>query len=276
VGEQRHLPDRSLHGGQVTRIVIGEAGVSSGVETLQAPLGSVFVIDDNPAGMNRQTLKVLALGTVLLGACSFAPIALIQGLPSEAQFISLSYRSQSPVKREPNAETVVVGVTVQDQRDIKDKVAGQTNYAGAEVAALRSTTDIPGLVGRSIKAEITHRGFNLGSGGVTVVTNLWRFYNYFDGNAATGDANSEVDFDVYVYKPGRPRVGQHLYYRHLHGVGIKPINFHVVDSGKAALEEAFTNAMNQLLGDHRFFEALLRAAPPPATSTPRPTPSGGG
>ena len=245
-----------------------------GWRTLQAPLGSFFVIDDNPAGMNQQTLKVLALGALLLGACSVGCVALIHSLPSEAQLISLSYRSQSPVKREPNAETVVVGVTVQDQRDIKDKVAGQTNYAGAEAAALRSTTDVPGLVGRSIKAEITHRGFNLGSGGVSVVTNLWHFYNYFDGNSATGDANAEVDFDVYVYKPGRPRVGQHLYYRHLHGVGIKPVNLHLVDSGKAALEDAFTSAMNQLLGDHRFFEALLRAAPPPATSTPRPTPDG--
>ena len=226
--------------------------------------------------MNRQTLKVLALGALLLDACSVGCVALIHSVPREAQLISLSYRSQSPVKREPNAETVVVGVTVEDQREIKDKVAGQTNYAGAEAAALRSTTDIPGLVGRSINAEITHRGFNLGSGGVTVVTNLWRFYNYFDGNNATGDADAEVDFDVYVYKPGRPRVGQHFYYRHLHGVGIRHINFQVVDSAKAALEEAFASAMNQLLGDHRFFEALLRAAPPPAPSTPRPAPDTGG
>jgi hypothetical protein len=116
----------------------------------------------------------------------------------------------------------VVGVTVQDQRDIKDRVAGQTNYAGAEAAALRSTTDVPGLVGRSIKAEITHRGFNLGGVVVSVVTNLWHFYNCFDGNNATGESNAEVDFDVYVYKPGRSRVGQHLYYRHLHGVGLRP------------------------------------------------------
>jgi len=180
-------------------------------------------------------------------------------------YIPLSYRSQSPVPRVPGAEGITVSVTTNDRREITEGICGKIPQGFRRTVVLDTTTDLTGLVSRSIKAELSHRGFEIGSKGVQVVANLWIFYCQPGGQGETVDA--DVSIDVFVYRAGHPPIGQELYYRYVHGEHIrrKLVLSWSMGYAREILESSFADAMKQLFADRRFLNTLMSKE---AQSTP--------
>lgn len=131
-------------------------------------------------------------------------------------------------------------------------------------------------VSRAIKAELSHRGFDIDYKGIPVVANVGRFLCYRGDVVSTIDAM--VGIDLFVYRAGRPPIGQEFFYRYIKGEYIdreKGVRWWNGENAKRALEAALEDAMKQLFSDGRFVNVLLDPsvqAPPPAAKRPPPPP----
>jgi len=193
--------------------------------------------------------------------------------------VSLSYLAQSPVERVPGAENIKVNVMAKDMRPNKDWVCArsmpQLGMERQAVGRMESTTPPAGLFSRAIKAELSHRGFEMDYKGIPVVANVDTFVCYCAGRMSTIDA--EVGVDLFVYRAGRPPIGQEFFYRHVKGEysDQDPLKLWDKENAKIALEAALADAMKQLFSDRRFINALLNPAvqaPPPVAKQPPPPP----
>lgn len=194
--------------------------------------------------------------------------------------ISLTYRAQAPVERVPGAENIKVNVIANDMRETKDWVCAgsgkRVQNARQAVGIIESVTPPAGLVGRAIKAELSHRGFDIDYKGIPVVANVGRFLCYRGDALSTIDAT--VGIDLLVYRAGRPPIGQEFFYRYIKGEYVdreKGIRWWNGENAKLALEAALADAMKQLFSDRRFIHVLLDPAvqaPPPAAKKSPPPP----
>lgn len=180
--------------------------------------------------------------------------------------VRLSYQPRGPTERMEEAQGVNVAVVVRDERRGKerDRVSCKKNGYGMEMAAIRSETDVPGLVRGSIEAELTRRGFQSGPGGFTVVVELRRLYNDFHPGFFTGDAMAEADLEVSVFAPGAVEGLPPLFVARAEGEG-RNLNIQLSsgENAKPALEGALSEAVSNLFNNPRFVAALL-IGPPPA------------
>jgi hypothetical protein len=193
--------------------------------------------------------------------------------------IPLAYYARSPVTRVPGAEKVSVHVIADDFRGDKAMVCAHFNALGWLGAAHPSTPEPAAFVQRAVKAELAHRGFDLGSKGVPVVLALSSFYCERKDrvNGLLGFTDADVDFDLSVYSRGRQRAGQEIYHRHVTGVFrdrniVGPFS---IEGAQAALQAALEDAIKQLFSDQGVVNTLLSPAaqappPPPTGRTPPP------
>jgi uncharacterized lipoprotein YajG len=207
---------------------------------------------------------VLALvASLLAGGCALTE-----------DHVRLSYRPRASAQRVNQAESVTVAVVVRDDRRDKerDRVSCKKNGYGMEMAAIRSDTDVPGLVRASVESELTRRGFRAGAGGVTVVVELRRLYNDFKTGFFSGDAIAEADLEVQVLAPGVRDGGPSLYQGRAAGSGQNPnVQLSSGENAKVALEDALSEAVWRMFNNRRFVGAILEAGAPPPPPTP-PTP----
>jgi uncharacterized lipoprotein len=191
--------------------------------------------------------------------------------------VKLSYRPRANAQRVNEASNVVVAVVVRDERrsDERDRVSCKKNGYGMEMAAIRSDTDVPGLVRTSVQSELGRRGFRASPGGVTVVVELRRLYNDFKMGFFSGDALAEADLEVSVLAPGARDGGPSLFQGRASGVGKNPnIQLTSGENAQAALEDALSEAIWRLFNNPRFVAAILQTgAPPPPPPTPPAPPA---
>ena len=197
---------------------------------------------------------------------------------ADQRLISLTYRAQAPVERVLGAESIKVNVKANDMRESKNWICAQTGngYTTARqaVGIIESVTPPAGLVSRAIKAELSHRGFDIDYRGIPVVANVAMFSCYRGGGPAI---DATVGIDLFVYRAGRPPIGREFFYRYVKGEYLD--QGHLIrawngENAKVALEAALEDAMKQLFSDRRFVNALLnpllQAPPPPAKKSPPP------
>ena len=201
-----------------------------------------------------------------------AVLAVGNGCMASAQHpqIGLSYRSQSPVESVPGAGRIKVNVMVKDLREDKDFVCAQSGHrvsnAGPGVDVMESSTPPAELMGRSLEAELSHRGFDLDSKGIPVVVKLATFLCY-RGGGPTVDAT--VEFDLFVYRAGHQPVGREFFHRYVKGQYLDQGRDFTPWNGKnakVALEAALEDAMWQLFSTQRFIDALMDPAVQAPTS----------
>lgn len=191
--------------------------------------------------------------------------------------VVLSYRPRGSAPQALEAaQNVTVSVVVRDERRGQDRtrVSCKKNGYGIEMAAIRSTNDVPTLVRDSIQGELTRRGFRAGPGGVTVVVELRRLYNDFKTGFFSGDAEAEAELEVRVYPPGPNDGSPPLYEGRAEGEGENPnVQLSSGENAKVALELAFGEAVWRLFADRRFIQAILTAGVVPLEAPLAPAPA---
>ena len=159
----------------------------------------------------------------------------------------------------PGASNAAVRVSATDGRTTyRDRVSSKKNGFGMEMAAITATNDIPQSVGDAVKAELAARGFNLGPGGADVTVEVLKFYNDFKNGFFAGDAVADVALQVTVLRPDKSIA----YAKYYDASGTEPnIQLAVGSNARRALIIAFRNAVNSVVNDGEFLQAVLAAQP---------------
>ena len=170
--------------------------------------------------------------------------------------IQLDYSPRTGVAQIQQAETVTVLVSVSDTRSRTDRVSSKKNGYGMEMAAITSQNDPVSVVRQAIEAELRGRGFQIGQSGLTVKTEVQKYYCDFKSGFFSGDAVAEVTLGVQVLTTG----GAITYASVIAGEGKEP-NVQLASGGNAklALDRALQDAMDKLFGNQTFLDALLKA-----------------
>lgn len=192
------------------------------------------------------------------------------GLPACAlsvDRIEVPYQSPTAWAFVKGADKVKFTVESSDGRTInRDRVGVKKNGYGMEMASIEAINDIPSTVGKAIEQELASRGFVIGAGGSRVEVQITRFYNDFKIGFFAGDAVAEVNLNVRVYGSD----GRLKYVRLYEARGVEPnIQLASGDNARAALIQAFRNAVTAVVNDTRLQDVLLLKLNEPAKSFPR-------
>ena len=145
-------------------------------------------------------MKTLLRRLLLVGTGFFAA-SLLSGCALTKDYVSLSYVPQPNEAKIDGADAVTLRVVVSDVRRIKDKVSVKKNGYGMEMAAIIAKEDVADTLKKAIEVELANRGFRLNAGGVTVATELSKFYSDFKMGFFSGSAVAEVTMNVQIKKP---------------------------------------------------------------------------
>jgi uncharacterized lipoprotein YajG len=167
----------------------------------------------------------------------------------------LSYQPAKLDALIPAASSVRVGVFVDDERIVRDRVGVKKNGYGMEMAPIRAANDVPGVVKNAIQTALAKRGYQVGDAGLLVRVGLVKFMNDFKMGFWTGTAVGELIMNVEVRKSS----GQIIYSKSVVGQGINSGEVIAGGSGaKTALELALQDGVAKLVDDPSFTQALLR------------------
>jgi len=232
---------------------------------MNRPVGIDFV--DPPAARRRRLREdpmkfvIAVLALVGLSGCAFID-----------QSTPISYNAPPNLEVAQGAADITLQVSARDGRaSNKDRVGSVKNGYGMETARIISENDLVSLVRGGVENELGSLGYKMGAGGFNVGVELQTFYNDFKTGFFSGDSVAEVAFNLSVTKPD----GGYVYSRSYKGIGMKKnIMMAVASNARPALEEALTNAMEQLINDVSLQQALATAARAARTSEgPRLVPS---
>lgn len=190
-------------------------------------------------------------------------VVVLSGCALTRDYVDLQYTPLPGVAKVAGAERVHVSVSTKDSRG-KPEISRKINGYGMEMAAILANNDVAELVSYAISEELRNRGFNVSGGPVHVQIEMSKFYNRFQSGMWAGKAVSEVALTVTVKKPGgdvgyaKAIIGEHTRERVQMASG---------KNAKLSLEESLKKAVQKLMSDDMFFNALLKAGDTPVAAT---------
>ena len=189
--------------------------------------------------------------------------ALVSGCALTTDRIPINYVGSGVAAKIDKAEDAKVDVRASDGRSIR-KVSAKKNGYGMEMAPIEATNDVTQTVGKAIETELAKRGFSIGAGGATVAVEVVRFYNDFKIGFFAGDAVADVTLSVSVKNSD----GTSTFAKSISGQGVNsPIQITSGENAQIALQRALQDAVNKLVDDRGFIDAILTASTAP--SSPR-------
>jgi uncharacterized lipoprotein YajG len=203
-------------------------------------------------------------------ACLFA-LVMASGCALTEDQIPVNYRAPANLSVAKGASEVTVSVTSKDDRaSNKDRVSSKKNGYGMEMAPIKAQNDVVVLTQQAVEKELESLGFKIGGNGLKVNVDVQTFYNDFKIGFFAGDAVAEVAFSLTVTRMD----GSYVYAKSYKGIGMnKNVQLASGSNAKAALEEALTNAMEQVIADATLQQAMISTVTAPRMSeAPQPKP----
>ncbi len=180
--------------------------------------------------------------------------------------IDVEYKPDAAAKALPDAKSVVVNLDVQDVRtSYQDRVSSKKNGYGMEMAAIVSKRDVRSMVMDAFRTELELRGFSIGESPVSVQTNIHKFYSDFKVGFFSGESVGEVTFFVQVQGLDSKPFHANTY------TGEGEITGVILMGGgnaKKSIELAFATAVQNVMTDERFIQAILKAHSAASSSGP--------
>lgn len=209
-------------------------------------------------------------------AAMFA-VLMLGGCALTEDIVPVGYVAPANLSLTPGASDVIVAVSGKDGRaTYRDRVSSKKNGYGMEMAAIKAENDIIDLTRQAVEKEFSSLGFKIGNGGLEVNVDVQTFYNDFKIGMFAGDAVAEVSFHLTVTRGDK----SYVYTRSYRGIGVnKNIQLASGSNAKVALEQALTNAMQEVIADTALQTAMVNAvkaptasAAPAAVAAPKPAP----
>ncbi len=185
-------------------------------------------------------------------AIVFAAALTLPACGLQTDMITISYAPQGSAKAPPGASGTVVDVQVKDIRSNKSEVSKKGDEYEI-LAPIVVENDVAQILREAIQTELKSRGFDVGDGGSVVVAELSKFYNRF----RAGKSEAEVFIHVQVKKAK----GGLVYSEIVEGKGINPnVMLRSGENAKIALEAAMQDAVNRLMTNVEFLDAIIEAS----------------
>ncbi len=204
----------------------------------------------------KQVIFTIAIA-LLTGACALTTAE-----------IDVPYQpTEKPAVIDGASSATVDVVSTDGRTSYRDRVGSKKNRYGMEMAAIVATNNIPKTVGDSVKPELSQRGYNIGPDHAQVSVEVVKFYNDFKTGFFSGDAYSEVAFNVKVMRPDKTLA----FSKYFDGNGTAP-NIQLANGSNAreALIIAFRNAIHSVVNDPDLLKALSDAPQPVAAHSGQP------
>ncbi len=171
--------------------------------------------------------------------------------------IDVEYKPDAAAKVLPDAKSVVVNLDVQDVRtSYQDRVSSKKNGYGMEMAAIVSKRDVRSMVMDAFRTELKLRGFSVGDGPVSVQTKIHKFYSDFKVGFFSGESVGEVTFFVQVQGLDSKPFHANTYTGEGEITGVMLMGG---ENAKKSIELAFATAVQKVMTDERFIQAILKA-----------------
>jgi uncharacterized lipoprotein YajG len=187
-----------------------------------------------------------------------AMLSLVTGCALVEDRVTMNYNPPANLAVIQNAQALPISVQAQDGRaSNKDRISSKKNGYGMEMARIVAANDVVQLVRDAVEHELTSFGFPPGPGGLKASVDLQTFYNDFKIGFFSGDAVAEVAFNLIISNTS----GAMIYARSYKGVGMNR-NVLLAQGREAqpALQEALTNAMQDMISDAGLQAALQQSA----------------
>ena len=196
-------------------------------------------------------MKFASLTTIVLAGAMLAGCVMTEDVVS-LQYTSTQSGASVRGAQQVGATVVTVDARPTDATKISDKIDGYGNKQGP----VRTDTDISALVRSAAENELSSRGFRMAGNDATVRIEILRFFNEFRRGFPMAIAEGQVGFNVQVLDRGASA----LYQRRINVVN-RAGNVAFVTAGvaKSNLEDSLGKAMNELMADERFIDAIIAA-----------------
>lgn len=205
-----------------------------------------------------------------------AAVCVLSGCALGDEKIAVAYVAPANLTIVDGANAVTLAVNVQDGRaSNRDRIGSKKNGYGMETARILAANNVIELVRTAVEHELESLGFNIGPGGYAVNVEVQTFYNDFKTTFFKLDAVAEVALNLTALNPD----GTFAYSRSYKGIGMnQSLVVALPSTAQPALEQALTNAMEQLIQDDNLHKTLVAAAGtapalrrPPASPVPAST-----
>lgn len=194
--------------------------------------------------MNAKIRHTLFLVILLGCGCSYVP-----------ERIEVAYHPTKGVEQIFHASAIPVSVQVVDHRKKGSAVGYKKNGDGEERAAVQLSNGLAKEISEAVALELARRGFSIQPGGLLVQIEVQKLYNEFKPGLFGSRGVSEIILSATV----GDSQGEILYSKTIIGMGEKT---HIlVQSGnnvRRSLEEALGDALDKMLNDRAFLQALYR------------------
>ena len=198
-------------------------------------------------------MRRLALSVLLLVFCSGCALV----VDKEDVVYTPTATAPSPVL---GAAGVTVQVDTVDRRSGDPaQISSKKNGYGMEMAAILSNRPIADIVGEAIGTELRRRGFTVAPSSLVVAAEIIRFRSNFETGFFSADSRADVTIAVQV----RRGTGPILYSRTISGEA-KETGVQIMGgkNAKASLEKALPDAIDRLMADQAFLQALTALGRP--------------
>jgi uncharacterized lipoprotein YajG len=167
-----------------------------------------------------------------------------------------------PTTAAPVSNPQPVSVTSVDARSAdRERISTKLNGFGMEMAAIRSTKDVPAVVSDALKTEFEERGFHVSSNGRPVTVTVNRFYNQYHTGAFSGTADGDVEIAITV----TDSTGAKVYSQTYDGKSETSIMLANGSNAAASVAAALKDAVGKMFADPAFVTAITSA---PTSSQP--------
>jgi uncharacterized lipoprotein YajG len=213
---------------------------------------NIFPLETKREDMNLKRIKKIIYFVAMISG-----IAALTGCGYIPEKVQVSYQPLLQQSVLSTASGAKVDVQVVDNRREKTQVSCKKGDYGVELASIRLEGDLAKEVAGAVRAELKNLGFGLSddqaSKGVDI--EIQKFYNEFKAGAWGGRALAEMILGVNVKKAD----GDIIYSKTIMGFGeMDRVWRHSGKNAKAALEASMNDAMNKLINDKAFIQALNR------------------
>lgn len=210
---------------------------------------SVRVFDPDAKGHRMNRLIRILFAVVAVAALSSCALT--------TEHINLSYTPAANVQVVAGASSIPVTVVVSDVRTNTERVSSKVNGYGQEMAGIISNQDIAGLVKSSLETELRDRGYPLSTNGVSVLCEIYDFYNKFQSGFWSGTAIASVRLNIKVRNPD----GSYIFSEMVRGEGrTEKIQLASGKNAQPALDAALRSALADLFQRQDFYQSLQKAA----------------
>lgn len=196
---------------------------------------------------------------------ALAGLFLLSGCAFTEESIPVRYTGAANLSVTPGAKDVTVEVKSTDGRvSNKDRVSSKKNGYGNETARILATNDVIAEVGKAVETELASLGFKIGPNGLKLEVEVLTFYSDFKSGFWSGEAVADVSFSLLAKKAD----GTLIFSRTYRAVGNNPdIMMASGSNAQPALEAALRNAVQVMVNDTDFHNALVKAGKPGAPTS---------